>query len=153
MVKSVLTILIVMALIAIVVFFLNKQATVKKIIKTENAPAPIGPYSQAVRVGHTVYLSGQIAIDPKTGELVKDSVENEAEQVMKNIKAVLAATGTDFSHVVKTTIFLTSMDDFVKVNEVYGRYFDEDNAPARETVQVSRLPKDVRVEISMVAVK
>ena len=131
----------------------NYLAVARKIIRTDNAPLPIGPYSQAVKVGHALYLSGQIALDPKTGTLVQGAVETEAEQVMKNLAAVLTAAGLDFSHVAKTTIYLTSMDDFSKVNEVYGRYFEEDSAPARETVQVSRLPKDVRVEISMVAVK
>lgn len=122
------------------------------IIGTESAPAPIGPYSQAVKAGNTVYLSGQIALDPKTGELVQGSIAQETEQVMHNAQAVLAAAGLDFKNVVKATIFLKNMDDFVAVNEVYGTYFDHASAPARETVQVSRLPKDVNVEISMIAV-
>ena len=124
----------------------------KKIIKTENAPAPIGPYNQAVFIKDTLYISGQVAIDPATGELIEGDVADEAKQVMKNLEAVLSAAGMTFDHVVKTTIFLTSMHDFAKVNAVYGQYFDEDNAPARETVAVRDLPKFVNVEISMVAI-
>jgi len=123
----------------------------KKIIHTPDAPAPIGPYSQAVRIANTVYTSGQIAIDPKTGELTKGSISEETHQVMRNMQAVLNAAGLEFSQVVKSTIFITNMDDFGAINEVYGSYFDPETAPARETVQVSRLPKDVRVEISMIA--
>lgn len=124
----------------------------KKIILTPNAPAPIGPYSQAVLSGNTLYTSGQIAIDPKTGELVMGDIQKEARQVMENMKAVLEAAGMDFSDVIKTTIFIMDMADFGKINEVYGSYFTTD-APARETVQVAGLPKGVNVEISMVAVK
>ncbi len=124
----------------------------KKIIKTENAPAPIGPYNQAVFIKDTLYISGQVAIDPATGELIEGDVADEAKQVMKNLEAVLSAAGMTFDHVVKTTIFLTSMHDFAKVNAVYGQYFDEDNAPARETVAVRDLPKFVNVEISMIAI-
>lgn len=123
----------------------------KKIIHTHDAPAPIGPYSQAVRIANTVYTSGQIAIDPKTGELIKGSISDETHQVMRNMQAVLKAAGLEFTQVVKSTIFITNMDDFGAINEVYGSYFDPETAPARETVQVSRLPKDVRVEISMIA--
>lgn len=123
----------------------------KQIIHTPNAPAPIGPYSQAVRMGNTVYTSGQIAIDPKTGQLVSGSIAEETHQVMRNMKAVLEAAGLSFDQVLKSTIFITNMDDFGAINEVYGSYFDADTAPARETVQVARLPKDVRVEISMIA--
>lgn len=123
----------------------------KKIIHTHDAPAPIGPYSQAVRIANTVYTSGQIAIDPKTGELVEGSISEETHQVMRNMQAVLKAAGLEFSQVVKSTIFITNMDDFGAINEAYGSYFDPETAPARETVQVSRLPKDVRVEISMIA--
>lgn len=122
---------------------------IKEIIFTDKAPAPIGPYSQAVKVGNTVYTSGQIAINPATGELVQDSIAAETEQVMQNLKAVLEAAGTDFSKAVKTTIFLMDMGNFAAVNEVYGKYFDEASAPARETVQVAGLPKGVQVEISM----
>ncbi len=124
----------------------------KKIILTPNAPAPIGPYSQAVLSGNTLYTSGQIAIDPKTGELVTGDIQQETRQVMENMKAVLEAAGMDFSDVIKTTIFIMDMADFGKINEVYGSYFTTD-APARETVQVAGLPKGVNVEISMVAVK
>lgn len=123
----------------------------KKIIYSENAPEPIGPYSQAVLAGNTLYLSGQIAIDKKTGNLVGDSIENETRQVMTNLQEVLKSAGMDFSNVVKCTIFLRDMNNFPKVNEVYGQYFPQ-QPPARETVEVSRLPKDVNVEISCIAV-
>lgn len=124
----------------------------KKIIQSNNAPAPIGPYSQAVEAGNTIFLSGQIAIHPETNEYVPADASTETEQVMRNIKAVLEAAGVDFSHVVKTSIFLKDMNDFAAVNEVYARYFTSD-FPARETVQVSVLPKNARVEISMIAVR
>ena len=124
----------------------------KKIIFTENAPAPIGPYNQAVLKGNTLYTSGQIAIDPKTGELVTATIEVETEQVMQNMKAVLEAAGMTFDNVVKTTIFIMDMNDFAKINIVYGSYFNETTAPARETVQVACLPKNVNVEISMIAI-
>ncbi|TDE02753.1 RidA family protein [Flavobacterium sandaracinum] len=124
----------------------------KKIIFTEKAPAPIGPYNQAVLKGNTLYTSGQIAINPTTGELVTTSIEIETEQVMQNMKAVLEAAGMTFENVVKTTIFIMDMNDFVKINTVYGSYFDEKTAPARETVQVACLPKNVNVEISMIAI-
>lgn len=125
----------------------------KKIIFTTNAPAPIGPYNQAVLVGNTLYTSGQIALHPETGELVVSDIEAETQQVMENMKAVLAAAEMDFSHVVKTTIFIMNMGDFARINAVYARYFDEKTAPARETVQVACLPKNVNVEISMIAIK
>ena len=125
----------------------------KKIIFTTNAPAPIGPYNQAVLIGNTLYTSGQIALHPETGELVLTDIETETQQVMENMKAVLAAAEMDFSHVVKTTIFIMNMGDFARINAVYGRYFDEKTAPARETVQVACLPKNVNVEISMIAIK
>ncbi len=125
----------------------------KKIIKTKNAPAPIGPYSQAILINNTLYSSGQIAIDPATGDLVTDNIEKETSQVMQNIKAVLAAAEMSFDQVIKTTIFISNMDDFAKINEIYGSYFDENNAPARETVQVAKLPKNVNVEISIIAIK
>lgn len=124
----------------------------KENIRTENAPAPIGPYNQAVWAGDTLYVSGQIALDPAGGDLVTGSIEKESEQVMKNLQAVLKAAGLDFTDVVKTTIFLKNMGDFAKVNEIYGRYFIRD-FPARETVQVAALPKDVNVEISLIAVR
>ena len=123
----------------------------KQIIHTHEAPAPIGPYSQAVRMGDTVYTSGQIAIDPETGLLIQGNISEETHQVMRNMQAVLQAAGLGFEHVLKSTIFITNMDDFAAINEVYGSYFDSETAPARETVQVARLPKDVRVEISMIA--
>ncbi|MFV8323991.1 RidA family protein [uncultured Flavobacterium sp.] len=124
----------------------------KKIIFTENAPAPIGPYNQAVLKGNTLYTSGQIAINPANGELVTDNIEVETEQVMQNMKAVLEAAGMTFENVVKTTIFIMDMNDFGKINTVYGSYFNEKTAPARETVQVACLPKNVNVEISMIAI-
>lgn len=124
----------------------------KKIIRTENAPAPIGPYNQAVMYGDTLYVSGQIALDPKTGELVQDDIQTETKMVMENLKAVLAEAGMDFSNVIKSTIFLMDMGQFALVNEVYGDYFGE-NPPARETVQVAGLPKGVNVEISVIAGK
>ena len=125
----------------------------KKIIITSDAPAPIGPYNQAVLVGNTLYTSGQIALNPTTMELVLDDIETETKQVMENMKAVLAAAEMTFENVVKTTIFILDMNDFAKINGVYGSYFDEATAPARETVQVAGLPKGVNVEISMIAVK
>lgn len=124
----------------------------KKIIFTENAPAPIGPYNQAVLAGNTLYTSGQIAINPKTGELVTANIEDETKQVMENMKAVLEAAGMTFENVVKTSIFIMNMGDFGTINTVYGSYFNEKTAPARETVQVACLPKNVNVEISMIAV-
>ena len=124
----------------------------KKIIFTENAPAPIGPYSQAVQTGNTLYTSGQIAINPKTNELVNATIELETEQVMQNMKAVLDAAGMTFDNVVKATIFIMDMKDFGKINTIYSSYFNEKTAPARETVQVACLPKNVNVEISMIAV-
>ncbi|WP_330443607.1 RidA family protein [Flavobacterium sp. C4GT6] len=125
----------------------------KKIIFTEKAPAPIGPYNQAVLSGDTLYTSGQIAINPANGELVLDDIETETKQVMENMKAVLEAADMTFSDVVKSTIFISDMNNFGKINGVYSAYFDEKTAPARETVQVACLPKNVNVEISMVAVK
>lgn len=124
----------------------------KTIINTPNAPAPIGPYSQAVQYGDTLYISGQVCIDPSSGNLNNKSLQDETHQVMNNLKAILKEAGMDFSNVIKTTIFLTDMKRFVELNEVYGQYFTG-NFPARETVQVSALPKFVNVEISMIAVK
>lgn len=125
----------------------------KKIIFTPKAPAPIGPYSQAVLVNNMLYTSGQIAINPENNELVLSTIEEETEQVMQNLKAVLQEAGMTFENVIKTTIFIMNMNDFAKINLVYGKYFDEKTAPARETVQVACLPKNVNVEISMIAVK
>jgi 2-iminobutanoate/2-iminopropanoate deaminase len=124
----------------------------KQIIKIKNAPAPIGPYSQAVLHNGTLYVSGQIALDPSTGELHTENVASETEWVMKNMKAVLAAADMDFSHVLKCSIFLSDMGNFGTVNEIYGKYFPE-NPPARETVAVKTLPKNVNVEISCIAAK
>ncbi len=123
----------------------------KKIIITDKAPAPIGPYNQAVLVGNTLYTSGQIALNPETMELVIDTIEAETNQVMQNMKAVLEAAGMTFENVVKSTIYIMDMNDFARINSVYGSYFDEKTAPARETVQVAGLPKGVNVEISMIA--
>lgn len=123
----------------------------KTIINTPNAPAPIGPYNQAVLVNNTLYTSGQIALDPNTMELVIDNIEVETHQVMENLKAVLQAANMDFSNVIKASIFISDMNDFAKINKVYGSYFDESTAPARETVQVAVLPKNVNVEISVIA--
>lgn len=125
----------------------------KQVINTPNAPAPIGPYNQAILSGNTLYLSGQIALNIETGLLVLDDVKSETKQVMENLKAVLNAAGMTFENVVKTTIFISDMNNFTLINEVYGSYFNDATAPARETVQVARLPKDVNVEISMIAVK
>lgn len=125
----------------------------KKIIITPNAPAPIGPYNQAILKGNTLYTSGQIAINPESGELVLNDIKTETKQVMENLKAVLKAAEMTFDDVVKTTIFISDMNDFGQINEVYGSYLDEENAPARETVQVAKLPKNVHVEISMIAIK
>jgi 2-iminobutanoate/2-iminopropanoate deaminase len=125
----------------------------KKIIYTDKAPAPIGPYNQAVLVGNTLYTSGQIALNPKTMDLVLDNIENETKQVMENMKAVLEAADMTFENVIKTTIFIMNMGDFSKINTIYGSYFDKKTAPARETVQVAGLPKNVNLEISMIAIK
>lgn len=124
----------------------------KSIINTDKAPAPIGPYNQAVQCGDLLFISGQICLEPATGTLRNTDIAEEATQVMENLKAILNNAGLHFGHVVKTTIFLTSMDDFVKVNEVYGKYFTG-HFPARETVAVAGLPKSVNVEISMIAAK
>lgn len=123
----------------------------KKIITSKNAPCPIGPYNQAVIANGFMYISGQVGMNPKTGKIIKDSISEETEQVMKNLSSILNEASISFENVVKTTIFLSDMNDFSLVNEVYGKYFDEDTAPARETVQVSKLPLGVNVEISMIA--
>ena len=124
----------------------------KKIITTPNAPAPIGPYNQAVLSGNTLYTSGQIAINPETGNLILGDIKTETLQVMNNLKAVLDAANMTFEHVIKTSIYIRDMDNFASINEVYGSYFNDKTAPARETVEVSRLPKNVNVEISIIAV-
>ena len=125
----------------------------KEIITTLNAPAPIGPYNQAIKVGNTLYISGQIPINAKTMEIFNGTIKEETELVMLNLNAVLEAASMSFEHVVKTTIFLSDMENFGKVNNVYETYFDNDTAPARETVAVKTLPKNVRIEISMIAFK
>jgi 2-iminobutanoate/2-iminopropanoate deaminase len=125
----------------------------KTIINTSKAPAPIGPYNQAVLSGNMLYTSGQIALNPETMELVLDDIKTETKQVMENLKVVLEAANMVFENVVKVSIFISNMDNFAQINEVYGSYFNNDTAPARETVQVARLPKDVNVEISLIAVK
>ncbi|EMS32848.1 Endoribonuclease L-PSP [Mariniradius saccharolyticus AK6] len=124
----------------------------KEIIFSKEAPAPIGPYSQAVKAGNTLYVSGQIALDPATGELIIENITEETHAVMKNLEAVLRAAGYGFGDVVKCSIFIKNMDQFATINEAYGQYF-KTNPPARETVEVSRLPKNVNVEISCIAVK
>jgi 2-iminobutanoate/2-iminopropanoate deaminase len=124
---------------------------VKEIVATERAPRAIGPYSQAVRAGNLLFCSGQIPIDPATGEFVSGGVAEQTEQVMRNLSAVLEAAGADLNQVVKTTVFLAEMDDFTAMNEVYGRFFGE-NPPARATVQAARLPRDAKVEIEAMAV-
>ena len=125
----------------------------RKIIQTPNAPAPIGPYNQAILSGDTLYTSGQIAINPATGELQLGTIQEETELVMQNLKAVLEAAEMTFENVVKASIFISDMNNFGEINKVYGSYFDEATAPARETVEVANLPKFVNVEISMIAVK
>lgn len=125
----------------------------KKIIFTDKAPAPIGPYSQGVMMGDILYVSGQIPFNAEKGELMMGSIEEQTQQVMYNLKAVLEAAGMDFDQVVKATIFLTDMNDFAAVNGVYGSYFTDTTAPARECVQVAALPRGVNVEISVIAIK
>ncbi len=127
--------------------------TMKKIINTPNAPAPIGPYNQAILSGDTLYISGQIPIDPATGNLVDGDIKKETRQSMENLKAILLEAGMTFESVVKSTIFLKDMHQFSDVNEIYGSYFNSDAAPSRETVEVANLPKFVNVEISMIAVR
>ena len=125
----------------------------KKVIRTSKAPAPIGPYNQAILTGNTLYTSGQIAINPATGELELNSIPEETQLVMENMKAVLEAAEMTFENVVKASIFISDMNNFAEINKVYGQYFDEETAPARETVEVANLPKFVNVEISMIAIK
>lgn len=124
----------------------------KEVVYSANAPEPIGPYSQAIKAGNMLFLSGQVAIQRASGQVITANIQDETQQVMKNLEEVLKAAGYDFSHVVKSTIFLKDINNFPKVNEVYGSYFTN-QPPARETVEVSRLPKDVNVEISCIAVK
>jgi len=123
----------------------------KEIVYTDAAPAPIGPYSQATAYGNQVFTSGQIAIHPQSGELITSSIEEETKQVLENLKAVLAAAGCELADVVKCSIFISDMGQFQQINAVYASYFDEETAPARETVQVAVLPKNVNIEISAIA--
>lgn len=132
---------------------MNIEIKMKKIIQTSLAPAPVGPYNQAIMINDTLYVSGQVAIIPSTGELNLTNIEEETTQVMKNLAAILNEAGLTFENVVKSSIFLTDMEMFSRVNAVYGSYFNADTAPARETVQVANLPKYVNVEISCIAVK
>jgi len=125
----------------------------KKIVNTDQAPAPVGPYNQSVLAGNTLYVSGQIALDPVTGELRTDSIETETHQVMRNLKAVLNAAEMTFDHIVKCSVFVADMEMYARINAVYAEYFDEETAPARELVEVANLPKYVNVEISVIAVK
>ncbi|MAR63007.1 MAG: reactive intermediate/imine deaminase [Flavobacteriaceae bacterium] len=123
----------------------------KEIVYTKNAPDPVGPYSQAILTNNTLFISGQVALDPNTGNMINSSIEEETIQVMNNLKAILNKVGFDFSNVIKSTIYLSDMDNFSKVNEVYGSFFNKDYVPSRVTVEVSRLPKDANVEIDMIA--
>lgn len=132
---------------------LYNNKIMKKIITTNQAAAPIGPYNQGVLINGFLYTSGQIAINPETGKTEFDSIEEETTRVMKSLKAILNEAKMNFSHVIKASIFISNMDDFTKINKVYGSFFDEKTAPARETVQVARLPKDANVEISIIAFK
>lgn len=125
----------------------------KKIIKTDKAPAPIGAYNQAVLTGNMLYISGQIALNPETNELETEELQKETTRVMENLKAILYEAEMDFENVIKTSIFISDMNNFAKINEVYGSYFNAETAPARETVEVANLPKFVNVEISAIAVK
>ncbi|MBK7789548.1 MAG: RidA family protein [Saprospiraceae bacterium] len=125
----------------------------KTIINSPNAPAPVGPYNQAVLAGNTLYVSGQIAIEPSTGVIVTESIEAETEQVLKNLQAVLVEAGMTFENIVKCSVFVTDMDMFARINVIYARYFEGIQAPARELVQVAALPKYVNIEISCIAVK
>ena len=142
-------------LILICLISLNNysQSNMKKIINSKEAPEPVGPYNQAVLIDGTLYLSGQIALDPKTMEMDNISIENETIRVLNNINAVLREAGYDFNDIIKTTIFLTNMGDFAVVNEIYGKRFSKESAPARETVEVSGLPKNAKIEISVIAKK
>jgi len=125
----------------------------KKIINTNNAPAPVGPYNQSVAIGNMLFVSGQIAIVPETGELLTEDIESETEQVMKNLGAILKEADMTYDHIVKTSVFVSDMHNYSKINAVYAKYFDEATAPARELVEVANLPKFVNVEISAIASK
>ena len=123
----------------------------KKVIYTNKAPDPVGPYNQAIFSNNILYISGQVALDPKSGKMINKSLKDETNQVMNNLKTILMEVGFDFNNVIKSTIYLTDMDNFGEVNEIYGSFFDGKNVPARVTVEVSRLPKDAKVEIDMIA--
>ena len=140
-------------LICLISFNNYSQSNMKKIINSKNAPAPVAPYNQAILIDGTLYLSGQIALDPKTMKMNNDSIESETVQVLNNINSVLKEANYSFNDIIKTTIFLTYMEDFLIVNEIYGKKFDKEFAPARETVEVSGLPKKARIEISVIAKK
>ena len=140
-------------LICLISFNNYSQSNMKKVINSKNAPEPVGPYNQAILVDGTLYLSGQIALDPKSMKMDNSSIESETIRVLNNIEAVLKEASYDFSDIIKTTIFLTNMEDFNVVNEIYGKRFEKEFAPARETVEVSGLPKNAKIEISIIAKK
>ena len=143
--------IIILSLIFFLSYNCNNNSSMKKIIKTNQAPEPIGPYNQAIEAGEFIFLSGQIGIDVDTGELINENIQAETNQVMRNIESVLKASNRNFDNVVKSTIFLKDLNDFSTVNEVYSKYFKNKISPARETVEVARLPKDANVEISVIA--
>ena len=143
--------IIILSLIFFLSYNCNNNSSMKKIIKTNQAPEPIGPYNQAIEAGEFIFLSGQIGIDVDTGELINENIQAETNQVMRNIESVLKASNRNFDNVVKSTIFLKDLNDFSIVNEVYSKYFKNKISPARETVEVARLPKDANVEISVIA--
>jgi 2-iminobutanoate/2-iminopropanoate deaminase len=143
----------VLILICLISFNNYSQSNMKKVINSKNAPEPVGPYNQAILIDGTLYLSGQIALDPKSMKMDNSSIESETIRVLNNIEAVLKEASYDFSDIIKTTIFLTNMEDFNVVNEIYGKRFEKEFAPARETVEVSGLPKNAKIEISIIAKK
>jgi 2-iminobutanoate/2-iminopropanoate deaminase len=140
-------------LICLISFNNYSQSNMKKVINSKNAPEPVGPYNQAILIDGTLYLSGQIALDPKSMKMDNSSIESETIRVLNNIEAVLKEANYDYSDIIKTTIFLTNMEDFNVVNEIYGKRFEKEFAPARETVEVSGLPKNAKIEISVIAKK
>jgi len=140
-------------LICLISFNNYSQSNMKKVINSKNAPEPVGPYNQAILIDGTLYLSGQIALDPKSMKMDNSTIESETIRVLNNIEAVLKEASYDFSDIIKTTIFLTNMEDFNVVNEIYGKRFEKEFAPARETVEVSGLPKNAKIEISIIAKK
>ena len=140
-------------LICLISFNNYSQSNMKKVINSKNAPEPVGPYNQAILIDGTLYLSGQIALDPKSMKMDNSSIESETIRVLNNIEAVLTEANYDFNDIIKTTIFLTNMEDFNVVNEIYGKRFEKEFAPARETVEVSGLPKNAKIEISIIAKK